>query len=150
MVYTLASRFIKLFSCSNQLSMKFVPLINLSWLTIPIFFPAKHSWAWNISLLINMKIPTGMKKFHAELSLVWKKFYNLAAWSDATLAGLGGSVGCALRLETRRSQFQPPPRSATFFRGDWPWNVFYSHSLPSADSIRAVISFWQKNVHNTG
>ena len=33
-------------------------------------------------------------------------------------AGLGGSVGCAVRLETRRSRVQPPPRSATFFRGD--------------------------------
>ena len=31
---------------------------------------------------------------------------------------LGGSVGCAVRLETRRSRVQPPPRSATFFRGD--------------------------------
>ena len=36
---------------------------------------------------------------------------------------------------------QPPPRSATFFRG---------HSLPFADSRRAVVSFWRKNVHNTG
>ena len=34
------------------------------------------------------------------------------------LVGLGGSVGCAVRLETRRSRVQPPPRSATFFRGD--------------------------------
>ena len=33
-------------------------------------------------------------------------------------AGLSGSVGCAVRLETRRSRIQPPPRSATFFRGD--------------------------------
>ena len=33
-------------------------------------------------------------------------------------AGLGGSVGCAVRLETRRSRVQPPPRLATFFRGD--------------------------------
>ena len=64
--------------------------------------------------------------------------------------GLGGSVGCAVRLETRRSRVQPPPRSATFFRGDWSWNIFYGHSLPSADSRRAVVSFWRKNVHNTG
>ena len=66
------------------------------------------------------------------------------------MAGLGGSVGCAVRLETRRSRVQPPPRSATFFRGDWSWNIFYDHSLPSADSRRAVVSFWRKNVHNTG
>ena len=64
--------------------------------------------------------------------------------------GLGGSVGCAVRLETRRSRVQPPPRLATFFRGDWSWNIFYGHSLPSADSRRAVVSFWRKNVHNTG
>ena len=66
------------------------------------------------------------------------------------VAGLGGSVGCAVRLETTRSRVQPPPRSATFFRGDWSWNIFYGHSLPSADSRRAVVIFWRKNVHNTG
>ena len=38
---------------------------------------------------------------------------------------------------------------ATFFRGGWSWNIFYGYSLPSADSRRAVVSFWQKNVHNT-
>ena len=27
---------------------------------------------------------------------------------------------------------------------------FYGHSLPSADSRRAVVSFWRKNVHTTG
>ena len=27
---------------------------------------------------------------------------------------------------------------------------FYGNSTPSADSRRAVVSFWQKNVHNTG
>ena len=33
-------------------------------------------------------------------------------------ASLSGSVGYAVRLETRRLRVQPPPRSATFFRGD--------------------------------
>ena len=70
--------------------------------------------------------------------------------TDYARAGLGGSVGCAVRLETRRSWVQPPPRLATFFRGDWSWNIFYGHFLPSADSRRAVVSFWWKNVHNTG
>ena len=37
---------------------------------------------------------------------------------EVYFAGLGGSVGCAVRLETRRLRVQPPPRSATFFRGD--------------------------------
>ena len=43
-----------------------------------------------------------------------------------------------------------PARLATFFRWDWSGNIFYGHSLPSADSRRAVVSFWRKNVHNTG
>ena len=34
------------------------------------------------------------------------------------MAGLGGSVGCAIRLEIRRLRVRPPPRSPTFFRGD--------------------------------
>ena len=38
---------------------------------------------------------------------------------------------------------------ATFFCGDWSWNIFYGYSLPSTDSRRAVVSFWWKNVHNT-
>ena len=29
-------------------------------------------------------------------------------------------------------------------------NFFYSHSLLSVDSRRAVVSFWQNNLHNTG
>ena len=40
-----------------------------------------------------------------------------------------------------------PAGSGTFFRGDWSWNIVYGHSLPSADSRRAVVSFWRKNVH---
>ena len=43
-----------------------------------------------------------------------------------------------------------PARLATFFYGDWSWHIFYGHSLPSADLRRAIVSFWQKNVHNTG
>ena len=36
---------------------------------------------------------------------------------------------------------------ATFFRGDWSGNNLYSHSLPTADSSRAVVSYWRKDVH---
>ena len=82
--------------------------------------------------------------------VVIKIQFHLFRVSIVYEAGLGGSVGYAVRLETRRSRVQPPPRSATFFRGDWSWNIFYGHSLPSADTRRAVVSFWRKNVHNTG
>ena len=81
---------------------------------------------------------------------VFRSAFSVTIAPTTSDAGLGGSVGCAVRLETRRSRVQPPPRSATFFRGDWSWNIFYGHSLPSADSRRAVVSFWRKNVHNTG
>ena len=76
--------------------------------------------------------------------------YTLECISSVQTSLSHGSIGCAVLLETRRSRVQPPPRSATFFRGDWSWNIFYGHSLRSADLRRAVVSFWRKNVHNTG
>ena len=54
-----------------------------------------------------------------------------------------------VRLETRRSRVRPPPRSVTFFREDLIMKYCQRHSLPSADSRRAVVRFWRKNVHNT-
>ena len=42
-----------------------------------------------------------------------------------------------------------PNGSTTFFHGDWSWNIFFGHSLPSADSRRTVVSFWHENVHNS-
>ena len=35
----------------------------------------------------------------------------------------------------------------TFFCGDWSWNHSSGHSLPIADSSKAVVSYWQKDVH---
>ena len=40
-----------------------------------------------------------------------------------------------------------PTWSASFSSGDWSWKIFYGHSLPPADSRRADVSFWLKNVH---
>ena len=47
-------------------------------------------------------------------------------------AGLGGSVGCAVRLETRRSRVQPLPRSATFFS----WILIVKYFLRSFSPFR--------------
>ena len=56
-------------------------------------------------------------KYGKELScLNTKDIYGKV--TNTEIAGLGGSVGCAVRLETRRLRVQPPPRSATFFRED--------------------------------
>ena len=110
--------------------------------------------------IIDFRIETSFKYFWSTIALIrFTKFRvnspsgpgeEVQNWFSRWRAGLGGSVGRAVRLETRRSRVQPPPRSATFYRGDWSWNIFYGHSLPSADSRRAVVSFWRKNVHNTG
>ena len=74
---------IKLFSCSTQLSMKFV-LINLKLLIIANSFLlniAEHenfsankyenvNYCWHFHIY-------KQRKFHAQLSWAWKKFYNL-------------------------------------------------------------------------
>ena len=66
------------------------------------------------------------------------------------VAGLGGSVGCAVRLEPGGPGFNPRRgRQHSFMEIDHEI-IFYGHSLPSADSRRAVVSFWRKNVHSTG
>ena len=54
-----------------------------------------------------------------------------------------------VRLVARRLRARSPAGSAIFFRGDWSWNTSNSHSVPSADSRKAVVSFLRKNAHNT-
>ena len=55
-----------------------------------------------------------------------------------------------VRLVIRRLRVHPLMARQHSFVEIGSWNIFYSHSLPSADSKRAVVSFWGKNVHNTG
>ena len=113
-------------------------------------------WTWIYPAFANSVDPDHLasEEFNWSGSALFViQYVNLyQQWGSSKLigVGLGGSVGCAIRLETRRSWVQPLQRSATFFRGDWSWNIFYGHSLPSADSRRAVVSFWRKNVHNAG
>ena len=61
--------------------------------------------------------------------------------------GRASSVGCAYHLvkQTVAGSILTP---STFFRGDLVMkNKIYDHSLPSADSRRAAVSYWQTNVH---
>ena len=59
--------------------------------------------------------------------------------------GLGGSVG-SRPTGDQGVAGSTPARLAAFLRGD----LIMKYSLPSADSRRAVVSFWRKNVHNAG
>ena len=62
-------------------------------------------------------------------------------------AGLGGSFGCASNWRPGGCGFDPHRgRQHSFVEIDHE----ICHSLPSADSSRADVSFWRKNVHNTG
>ena len=78
-------------------------------------------------------------------------FNSLLEWIIIPFASPVGSFGCAsdwhIRLVTRRSWVWSPPVLTTYFRGDWSWNIFCSHFLPSADPRRTFVTFWLKNVH---
>ena len=60
--------------------------------------------------------------------------------------GRASSVGCAYCLVSKRWRVRSSSLAHSFME-IWSWKKFYDHSLPSADSRRAVVSYWQKNVH---
>ena len=51
-----------------------------------------------------------------------------------------------VRLACKRPRDRSP-RLAHSFVKPWSWKHFYGHSPSSADSKRAVVSYWRKNVH---
>ena len=73
------------------------------------------------------------------------------SWVSSLIAGLTVWLSwMRVQLVIRRLQIRLPLDWQHSFKEIWSWNIFYCHSLPSADSRRAVVSFWWKNVHNTG
>ena len=62
-------------------------------------------------------------------------------------AGRASAVGCAYRLVSRRPPRVRSSRSAHSFVEIWSWKKINDHSLPSADSRRAVVSYWRKNMY---
>ena len=83
--------------------------------------------------------------FHGEIRAIYPQ-----NWKDTLSASLDSWLSwMPIQQVIRRFGFDPA-ESATFFHGDWSWSICYGHSLPSPESRRAVISFWQKNVHITG
>ena len=107
-------------------------------------------WCKNFALEARLGITRGQK---VGFWVLFFFFFFFFFDGHTTTAGLGGSVGCAsnCRPEGRGFNIPPPPEIGSILS----WRVdheifFYGHSLPSADSRRAIVSFWQKNVHNTG
>ena len=104
----------------------FLFLIYKPFYSMPFFLGDDTEWLTVVDMSLNNKYSKIC--FHREI------------------AGLSGSVRCTSNV-IRRLWVRFPLDPATLFHGDWSWNVFYGHSLPSADSRRAVVSLWQKNVH---
>ena len=81
---------IKLFSCSTQLSTKFILLINVKMPTIVgiltfismIDTPSEGLKARNFLMCLYFRFYMQLK-FRAQLSWAWKQFYNLGAWCQA-------------------------------------------------------------------
>ena len=73
---------------------------------------------------------------------------GLTVYFQESVSDYPGSVArseaCPLGIQAAPSSI---PTSGTFFHGDLVMKNFYGHSPSSADSRRAVVSYWRKNVH---
>ena len=70
--------------------------------------------------------------------------HNIKAYTKLpALVAQSGAHPTGDQVVPIQSQLGP----ASFFCGEWSWNIFYDLSLPSADSRRAAVCFWQKNVY---
>ena len=102
---------IKLFSCSTQLSMTFVGLINHKLLTIVNSFLlniAEHeNFSANKYENANYYL-IAEKNFHAQLSWPWKKFYNLGVWAHMS-AGMYVDVAAHnIEKDGRKQRYTKP------------------------------------------
>ena len=70
--------------------------------------------------------------------------------SSTVRVGLGGSIGCASDWWSVGCGFDSHRVWQYSCVKIESWNIFFGHSLPSADARRTVVSFWRKNMHNTG
>ena len=51
------------------------------------------------------------------------------------------NMSSSIIYQSRDRKWRVQARTSIFCR-DWPWNNFFSHSLPTADSSWAVVSYW--------
>ena len=116
--------------------------INVANINSEIWYKSFHFWSRKLTKILQTVrchiLSSSSSSSSSYFLLTCRNRGNIHIREGGVGCGLSGSFGCAVRLETRRSWVQPPPRSATFFHRDWSWNNFYDHSLPSADSRRAL------------
>ena len=99
------------------------------------WYKASHMWTTKtqISLHICPILSTSLLFTSQDYRIPTGIMPGAVAWSDAHPLVYG------------QSQVQSSCQ-ATFFHGVRSWNNLYGHPLPSADSRRAVVSYWRKNV----
>ena len=77
------------------------------------------------------------------------RIIRISIYSPETGGGLGGSVGCAVRLETRRSRVQPRRgRQHSFVETDHEIFSMVIRSLPLIQE--GQLSVFGERMHNTG
>ena len=108
------------------------------WFQVKIFFLS--SWKCKLRLLIEVLLPST----HKLSTCIMISDRNKICWP-------GWLSWMHVQLVIRRLRVRPPPGwQHSFVEIDhWSWITLYSHSLLSADSRRANVSFWLKKVHNT-
>ena len=99
-----------------------------------------HAWWLSVSICLSVHPSVCQSVIHLYVDTC-RYVIVLFSWDIFSWAGVSGSIRCLSDYVIRRLQVQPLADLVTFFHGDWSWNIFYSHSLPSPDSRRAVVSF---------
>ena len=115
-----------------------------SWSGSVLFAKAGHIWVHQNQVKWTKRVSLGGNFFK---DVWWRKLscetfmHLIKRWH--------GSASVA-QLDAFPTGDQEVAGSTPSFVEIWSWNIFYGHSLPSADSRRAVVSFWRRNMHQSG
>ena len=96
-------------------------------------------WFWRCLLKTSRIRPSWFKLYFFYLYKIWQ-VYKATQNTITIFAGPHSTVGnvsgyrCESDCRSRGNEFDPGP--VPYFRGDWSWNNFYSHSPPSAESFK--------------
>ena len=120
---------------------------------LSFLFDRKKSLIWRYGLCLRLKKNGYIPR---ESTLIWKylpafsRGVDLKERTPPALPALVAQLDACSTGDQEVASLTPAGEWQHSFRGVRSWNVFYGHSLPSAGSRRAVVSFWWKSVHNTG